>query len=538
MGPEDVISVPNEDSHEEATETSGSSHRNSSSIPEENDKLGSGTDLEKSIIRLPILPDSEHPEDRPVPDGMSGSPRIKVVFEENDAENPMNWPVRSKSFHTVMFGITTFAAQFNSTIMSPCVPMLMETFNVSETVATLGTSLYVLGTAFGPMFFAPFSEMFGRKIGVFLPFFVSVVFTAGTSGSKTMAAILCTRFFAGVFAGAPIVSSGGVMADLWAPAIRGIALVFYASFVVCGTTLGPVFSSLLIHQGHRSWRWPLWLTMMVDGVVLAVDFLFLSETYAPVILKRRAVKMRKETGNEKYYAQHEEFRLNFKEYATLHLIRPFAMLATPILFFVAMFASYVFGILFLVVTSIPVAFEMAYGWTGTATTLPLIAVTLGAWCGGLLNVMSQVQYGRLVRENGGKPLPEKRFIPMMMYAWLMPAGLLMFAWSAGRTLWIVPILGLGIMASGFFIIFQNCLNYLVDAFTRFSASAIAANTFTRSVFGAMFPLFGTQIFTKLGVSWGATTLALIALGMLPISFIFYAFGQKIRARNPYIKLVT
>jgi DHA1 family multidrug resistance protein-like MFS transporter len=500
--------------------------------------FGNPSELENGNLSSSNWSSSGLSDNQSVPTQVAQPTRIKVIFEENDPENPMKWKFSKKAIHTAMYGITTFAAQYNSTTMSPTVPLLMKEFHTNETVATLATSLYVLGIAFGPMFFAPFSEMFGRKIGVFLPFFISVVFTAGSSGSSNMAAILCTRFFAGVFAGAPIVSSGGVLADIWVPAVRGISLVFYAFFVVSGTTFGPIFSSLLVNQGHRSWRWPLWLVMIVDGIILAIDVLVLSETYAPIILKRRATRLRKETGNQTYYAQHEEFRLDFKEYISLHLLRPFAMLATPIVFFIAMFASYVFGILYLVVTSVPVAFELSYNWKGTVTTLPLSAVAMGAWCGGFINILCQIEYGKQVRANNNEPLPEKRFIPMMYFGWLMPAGLMMFAWSAGRTHWIVPFLGIGIMSSGFFIIFQNCLNYLVDAFTRFAASAIAANTFTRSVFGAVFPLFGTQIFTKLGVSWGGSTLAFIALGMLPIPFIFYAFGEKIRSRNPYIKLVT
>jgi DHA1 family multidrug resistance protein-like MFS transporter len=78
----------------------------------------------------------------------------------------------------------------------------------------------------------------------------------------------------------------------------------------------------------------------------------------------------------------------------------------------------------------------------------------------------------------------------------------------------------------------------VDAFTRYAASAIAANTFFRSIFGGVFPLFGYILFENLGVQWGASLVAFIALGMIPIPFVFYIFGEKIRAKNPYINLVT
>jgi len=121
----------------------------------------------------------------------------------------------------------------------------------------------------------------------------------------------------------------------------------------------------------------------------------------------------------------------------------------------------------------------------------------------------------------------------------MPAGIFIFAWTSDRDIhWIAPMIGIAVMGVGFIVIFQGCLNYLVDAFTRYAASAIAANTFFRSIFGGIFPLFGYILFENLGVHWGGSLVAFIALGMIPIPFLFYIFGQKIRSKNPYSNLVT
>ncbi|WBW73918.1 spermidine family transporter [Schizosaccharomyces osmophilus] len=89
--------------------------------------------------------------------------------------------------------------------MSPTTEQLKNAYPIGQETAILTTSLYVLGIAFGPM---------GRKIGVLLPFFISMLLTAGTASADNVAVIMCTRFFSGLFAGAPIVSTGGVLADL------------------------------------------------------------------------------------------------------------------------------------------------------------------------------------------------------------------------------------------------------------------------------------------------------------------------------------
>ncbi|CEP59984.1 MFS transporter LALA0_S01e00386g [Lachancea lanzarotensis] len=469
-----------------------------------------------------------------------GNGRFLVEFMDDDPQKPLNWSVNKKLYHTMIYGIATFAAQFNSTTTAPSVLHLAHYFDVSTEKALLCTSLYVIGVAFGPMFFAPLSEMYGRKIGVFVPLFLSMAFTLGSARCSDYPSLLVTRFFAGFFGGSPVVSSGGVLADIWPISLRAVALVFYAVFVVCGVTVGPVISALLTYQvGTDEWRWPLWFICIVQGVLLIVAALTVSESYAGVVLAKKAKKIRKESGNWAYHAAHEEWDLDFKEYVSIHLLRPFAMLATPIVFALALFASYVFGVLYLIVTSLPLTFEMTRGWKGTVTNVPTLCMLIGVLFGGSANVWGALRYRKILLKNNGVPVPEERFPPMMMFGWLMPAGMFIFAWtSQERIHWIAPCIGIVVMSIGFFVIFQGCLNYLVDSFTKYAASAIAANTFLRSILGGVFPLFGRALFENLGVPWGASTIAFITLAMIPIPFVFYAFGAKIRARNPYIKRVS
>lgn len=86
---------------------------------------------------------------------------------------------------------------------------------------------------------------------------------------------------------------------------------------------------------------------------------------------------------------------------------------------------------------------------------------------------------------------------------------------------------------GIFAIFVQLLNYLIDAYLIFAASAIAGNTFMRSIFGAIFPLFATYMFDGMGIQYAATLLGCVAavLVFMPIAFILY--GKKIRARSNF-----
>jgi hypothetical protein len=91
---------------------------------------------------------------------------------------------------------------------------------------------------------------------------------------------------------------------------------------------------------------------------------------------------------------------------------------------------------------------------------------------------------------------------------------------------------------GFTTIFQSSLQYLVDTFTRYSASAIAANTFVRSMVAGAFPLFIWPMYQKLGVDWGSTVFACISVCLVPAPFLFFKWGHQIRARGEFSKLST
>lgn len=106
------------------------------------------------------LPSSQHEE------------RQKVVGPldwegPNDPANPWNWPVSKRWYGTLVPGSLCFLVTFASSVYVPGVYEVAAKFDVSITVALLGISMYVVGLGLGPMFSAPLSEVFGRKMVYF-----------------------------------------------------------------------------------------------------------------------------------------------------------------------------------------------------------------------------------------------------------------------------------------------------------------------------------------------------------------------------------
>lgn len=167
-------------------------------------------------------------------------------------------------------------------------------------------------------------------------------------------------------------------------------------------------------------------------------------------------------------------------------------------------------------------------------------------------VSTNPRYVKKLESNNNIPVPEWRLPISMVGGVLFTGGLFWFGWSgySGSVHWIgkasrvfaayvrsnkftVPVLSGLLTGFGIFSIFLSLLNYLVDAYLMFAASAIAANTFMRSLFGGIFPLFATYMFNGMGIQWAATLLGCVALVLVPMPIVFYVFGKKIRAKSKF-----
>ncbi|KAK1634302.1 hypothetical protein BDP81DRAFT_56910 [Colletotrichum phormii] len=90
-----------------------------------------------------------------------------------------------------------------------------------------------------------------------------------------------------------------------------------------------------------------------------------------------------------------------------------------------------------------------------------------------------------------------------------------------------------LMCRRILLVFTGIFTFLVDAYPLYAASALASNAFVRCMFAAAFPLFGTQMYNKLGYSWASSLLAFLTVAMLPFPYIFFKYGKKIRSRSRF-----
>jgi len=217
--------------------------------------------------------------------------------------------------------------------------------------------------------------------------------------------------------------------------------------------------------------------------------------------------------------------------------RPLRMLfQEPVILLITIYTAFVYGILYLFLTAYPIVFQQYRGYNSGVGALPFIAVIFGEALGATFVVSCEPWYMRRVKKNGGRPVPKARLIPMTLGAIVFPIGMFWFAWSgtANVSPWAPAMSG---VCLGFSIltIFLQAINYLIDNYLFLAASALAANTILRSLFGAVFPLFSTQMFDNLGPPWASSLLGFIAVAAIPIPVLFYIFNDRIARSSKLIQ---
>ncbi|PPQ80545.1 hypothetical protein CVT25_001579 [Psilocybe cyanescens] len=451
-----------------------------------------------------------------------------VKFEKGTGEDPREWNGAKKWYITGTTSLLCLAVAVGSSIVTGDMTGPTKTLGIQQEITNLTVTCFVMGFGIGPLFMAPLSEVVGRRPIYCVSMFFYFIFTLPSALAKNAATLVVGRMLAGLAASAPMCNVGGSIADVWAVEERGVPMAVFSGTLFIGPCLGPMVAGWI--GMYAGWRWIYWVLFIFVGISFA-GTLFIPESLAPVLLRRKAEALRKSTGDDKYRTLEELEKLPFNETLKIALIRPFLMLVQePIVIFMSCYLSFVYSLLYLLFFAFPIAFLEIRGFSEGMTGITFISIMLGILFAGLFLPMQERYYAK-VTANGS--FPEARLYPMMVGAFVMPAALFMFAFT-GAYFWVHWI---AVCISGFLfgfamiLLYVSANSYIIDSYSDYAASAMAAKTFMRSEIGAMVPLFVTQMFHHMGFQWAGLLLALTALAIAPIPFIFYRYGERIRSSS-------
>jgi multidrug resistance protein len=421
-------------------------------------------------------------------------------------------------------------------MVAPALSTISKQFGVTNEVeASLMLSIFVLAYAIGPLFLGPASEIYGRVIVLQTSNLLYFFFNLGCGLARTKVQMIIFRFLAGLGGSAPLALGGGVLSDLFPAEQRGRAVSIYSLAPLLGPAIGPIAGGFITE--NTTWRWVFYATTIADGVIQFVGLFLLQETYAPILLQRKKVKLIKETGNNDLHTEWDDPSRTLSQTLKTGLARPFRLLGTQIIIqMLALYMAYTYGLMYLVLSTFPTLWADVYHESIGIGGLNYISLGVGLFIGTQLCAPLQDRiYRALKKRNNGVGKPEFRVPLMVPGALCVPIGLFWYGWSAQAELhWIMPNIGVAFFGFGVITSFQCIQTYIVDSYTRFAASAIGAVAVLRSLAGFGFPLFAPYMYQKLQYGWGNSLLGFlgIALGW-PAPFLLWKYGELLRKKSTF-----
>ncbi|KAI9367013.1 major facilitator superfamily domain-containing protein [Aspergillus egyptiacus] len=462
-------------------------------------------------------------------------PNYEVDYEDgDDPANPKNWSLKYKAMAIAMLSWNTLIIVLHSTSYTSGIPVMGEEFGAPSTIVTLGLTFYLVGLAVGSMFMAPLSEVYGRKpvsvtcIGIFTVLIIPCAL------AKSVESLIIVRFIGAFFGSVMISTAPGMVSDLVNDEQRALALSVWSIGPINGPVLGPILGGFVTQ--YLGWRWMNWIALMLSGIAFGFACL-MKETYSPIILQKKAARMRKDTNDDRWWSRYDQ-KTSLLEILKVNLSRPFVMaVVEPICIFWNLYIAIVYGILYLCFTAYPIVFRDIRGWSLGLSGLAFCGIGVGC----LIMIACEPFIRRMINSHEidpetGKVPPEAMVSVVCIAAILIPAGELWFAWTCAPASipWIVPILAGVMFGCGNAGVFIYASNYMTDSYGVYAASAMAGNSVIRSVLGGVMPLVGTYLYDGLGPNWAATLLGLLEVAIIPIPFVFYKYGYKIREKSALI----
>jgi len=244
-----------------------------------------------------------------------------VTFTPNDPDNPKNWSKGFKWYCTMVVAATCFVVAFCSSVITADIAGVEREFDVSEEVALVSISIFVVGFGLGPMVFAPMSEILGRRMIYATTLFMAVIFIIPCALAPNIQTLLVCRAIDGIAFSAPMTIIGGSLADMWKTEERGVPMAAFSAAPFIGPAIGPLVGGFL--SDAAGWRWLYWIQLILAAIVYILITFTVPETYAPTILAKRAKKLRAETGEKDHVTEQDLDLRPLSERLRIFLIRPF-----------------------------------------------------------------------------------------------------------------------------------------------------------------------------------------------------------------------
>ncbi|KAI0436980.1 putative MFS multidrug transporter [Xylaria telfairii] len=454
-------------------------------------------------------------------------------------DDPKSWPLQRKWLIMSIASWLCLVSPLASSIFAPATSLMNAEFhNDSATLSTFTVSFFILGYVVGSLIAAPLSEQYGRKVILDITTAIFAIWQLACALAPNITSLLVFRLFAGLGGSACLSIGGGIVSDLFDSNERGVATAVFALGPLLGPVIGPIIGGFLSQAA--GWRWVFWLLLILGGLTVLLQIFGSRETnFRLIVARKRAFKgqPRKLWHRLDWYAPVDVFdAAGYKDVNLAQsMLRPWKFIFTsPITGIICLYSGFVYGLLYLLLTTITTVFVQEYHWSIGVSGLSYIGIGLGFLLGVLvIGSTSDRVMAKHTKLNDNVAVPEVRLKVCVYFSFLIPISFFWYGWSAHQhAFWLAPIFGLACFGLGMIGIFLPLQTYMIDAFPDYAASSTAALASSRNVAGTFLPLAGPYLYRSIGLGWGNTILGFIALALIPAPYFIAKYGGQLRLKYP------
>ncbi|KAI1350024.1 major facilitator superfamily domain-containing protein [Xylaria sp. FL0043] len=462
----------------------------------------------------------------------------------DDPQDPFNWPLWKKWWAVGLGLLASFICSMNGSILTVAHKVIADEFNVSDEPfphSYWSTTSWGVGAALFPLLLFPAMEDLGVRPVVLGTYFVFVILLIPIGLAPNFATLIVVRFFSGGCVPLTSDAVASITSNVFhGDKARSIPVALYVLIYLGATSLAPVIGAAIL--GSLSWRWIGYIELIVTAALFPILYLGLPESRGSAILRARAKKLRRE--GKRAYTAEEADSTPLRERIIKSLTRPLYMFFTEwVVFVAALWAAFSLGTIYLFTQSVEQVYGELYGWSPVQSGYVQSAIVIGEILGTVLSLYTNRWYDASAARNTeipGTPIPEARLYAAIIGGSLgVTGGMFVYAWAAYTTVhWIVITIGLALVGFGTTAVVISIANYLIDAYSKYAASALAAVGLAENTSIAFLPLASLALYTNLGFHWASTLLGLLSLVLVATPFIVIRWGHEIRARSPFMKEST
>jgi len=344
-----------------------------------------------------------------------------IDFTQDDPENPRYWSRSRKLANVAVIAAMSILSPLASSMFTPGIQQIADDLDTDMNTVIGATTGFVILLGIGPLILAPLSETFGRRRIYLVCFSLFTLLQIPTALAPNIATLLAVRTISGFFGSVGIANGGGTISDMFVPSERASIFGWYLLGPLLGPTIGPLLGGVIVQR--LGWRWIFWIVGIICLINTLCGYLFLKETYAPVILAWRKAKYERDEGARARYSGQDDRPMASKVASSLY--RPLRILAQPIVLIMSIYQALIFGTTYSLYTNFQQIYSGEYGFTTEQVGLMYLGPGIGfmsaVWF--LVPRIDQV-YNRLTENHGGKAKPEYRlplanigsvFIPLSLF---------------------------------------------------------------------------------------------------------------------------